>query len=50
VIPGWDHYSEGADTLRSAFAEARLDSRLVVLEPGERAVANRGQIFIEPGA
>jgi hypothetical protein len=50
VIPGWDHYSEGADTLRSAFAEARLDSRLVVLEPGERAVANRGQIFIVPGA
>jgi len=42
VVPvhfdGWGHYTEGADSLRAAFAEAGLSGRLVLLEPGEAAV------------
>ncbi|MHB1517858.1 MAG: MBL fold metallo-hydrolase [Acidimicrobiales bacterium] len=33
----WAHYSEGADRLQSAFADAKLSDRLVLLSPGERA-------------
>jgi L-ascorbate metabolism protein UlaG (beta-lactamase superfamily) len=40
VVPlhfrGWQHFSEGPDTLREAFAAAGLTDRLVLLEPGER--------------
>jgi L-ascorbate metabolism protein UlaG (beta-lactamase superfamily) len=39
VVPlhfeGWAHYTQGADSLRQAFANARLDSRLHVLAPGQ---------------
>jgi len=31
---GWAHFTKGADDLRVAFAEAGLDDRLVVPEPG----------------
>jgi L-ascorbate metabolism protein UlaG (beta-lactamase superfamily) len=52
VVPvhfaGWDHYTEGADTLRSAFAEARLDGQFFLLEPGERVVAHNGHTLIDP--
>ncbi|EOD65032.1 MBL fold metallo-hydrolase [Amycolatopsis vancoresmycina] len=41
VVPlhfrGWQHFSEGPDTLRSAFDAAGLADRLVLLEPGQRA-------------
>jgi L-ascorbate metabolism protein UlaG (beta-lactamase superfamily) len=33
---GWAHYTQGADTLRQAFEQARLSERLRLLEPGER--------------
>lgn len=40
VIPihfeGWEHFTEGADPLRSAFTRAGLLSRLRLLYPGER--------------
>lgn len=40
VIPAhfnsWSHYSEGADRLHMAFADAMLSDRLVLLSPGER--------------
>lgn len=40
VVPlhfrGWDHFSEGPDTLREAFEAAGLAERLTLLEPGER--------------
>lgn len=39
VIPvhtrGWEHFSEGPDRVRKAFAEAGLTDRLHLLEPGE---------------
>lgn len=39
VIPAhfnsWAHYSEGADQLRTAFTDAGLTDRLVLLSPGE---------------
>ncbi|MGW4523137.1 MBL fold metallo-hydrolase [Amycolatopsis sp. NPDC004378] len=41
VVPlhfrGWQHFSEGPDTLRKEFETAGLADRLVLLEPGERA-------------
>jgi L-ascorbate metabolism protein UlaG (beta-lactamase superfamily) len=41
VVPlhfnGWTHFTEGADDLRQAFADAGLADRLVLLEPGESA-------------
>lgn len=41
VVPlhfrGWQHFSEGPDTLRKEFETAGLTDRLVLLEPGERA-------------
>lgn len=40
VIPAhfnsWSHYHEGADRLRTAFAEAKLSDRLVLLTPGDQ--------------
>jgi L-ascorbate metabolism protein UlaG (beta-lactamase superfamily) len=40
VVPlhfeGWQHFTEGADTLTAAFAEAGLDERLYLLKPGEQ--------------
>ena len=40
VVPvhfnSWQHFTEGADDLRSAFARAGLDDRLILLSPGER--------------
>jgi L-ascorbate metabolism protein UlaG (beta-lactamase superfamily) len=39
VVPvhfeGWAHFSEGADTLRDAFASAGLSDRLKLAEPGQ---------------
>jgi L-ascorbate metabolism protein UlaG (beta-lactamase superfamily) len=41
VVPlhfrGWQHFTEGPDTLRQEFEAAGLTDRLVLLEPGERA-------------
>ena len=41
VVPlhfrGWQHFSEGPDTLRKEFETAGLTDRLVLLEPGQRA-------------
>ncbi|WP_410591752.1 MBL fold metallo-hydrolase [Amycolatopsis sp. lyj-23] len=41
VVPlhlrGWGHFSEGPETLRSAFEAAGLADRLVLLEPGQHA-------------
>lgn len=34
----WQHFSEGGDELRAAFADAGLTDRLVLLNPGESAV------------
>jgi len=34
---GWGHFSEGPDTLRTAFESAGLADRLTLLEPGEGA-------------
>ena len=47
VIPAhfnsWSHYSEGTDRLQTAFADAKLSDRLVLLSPGERVtVAHDG--------
>jgi len=40
VIPAhfnsWSHYREGADRPHTAFADAKLSDRLVLLSPGER--------------
>jgi L-ascorbate metabolism protein UlaG (beta-lactamase superfamily) len=41
VVPlhlrGWQHFTEGPGALRTEFAAAGLEDRLVLLEPGERA-------------
>ncbi|MGW5716857.1 MBL fold metallo-hydrolase [Amycolatopsis sp. NPDC003865] len=41
VVPlhfrGWQHFTEGPDTLRKEFEAAGLADRLVLLEPGQRA-------------
>ncbi|GLY43911.1 MBL fold metallo-hydrolase [Amycolatopsis sp. NBRC 101858] len=41
VVPlhfrGWQHFSEGPDTLRREFEASGLTDRLVLLEPGQRA-------------
>ncbi len=45
VIPAhfnsWSHYSEGADQLRTAFADAMLSDRLVLLTPGDQVTVGR---------
>lgn len=42
VVPthfnGWKHFTQGGEALREAFARVRLSDRLVLLEPGARAV------------
>ena len=42
VVPlhceGWSHFTEGPDDLRAAFDRSELADRLVLLEPGGRAV------------
>jgi hypothetical protein len=38
---GWDHYTEGAESLRAAFADERLGDRLEILERGQRVVWDR---------
>jgi L-ascorbate metabolism protein UlaG (beta-lactamase superfamily) len=35
----WQHFTEGGDVLRDAFARAGLDSRLILLQPGEAATS-----------
>jgi L-ascorbate metabolism protein UlaG (beta-lactamase superfamily) len=41
VVPvhteGWEHFTQGPDTVARAFADAGLADRLVLLAPGERA-------------
>lgn len=45
VIPvhyeGWNHYTEGAESLRNAFAGIGFQERLCLLEPGERVIVPR---------
>jgi hypothetical protein len=45
VIPAhfnsWAHYSEGPDRLRTAFTDAGLTDRLVLLSPGEHVTWGR---------
>lgn len=42
VVPAhfaqWQHFTQGADTLRTAFADAGLTDRLALLAPGEQVV------------
>lgn len=42
VVPvhcsGWGHFSEGVDAVARSFAEAGIAERLIVVEPGARAV------------
>jgi L-ascorbate metabolism protein UlaG (beta-lactamase superfamily) len=37
-VDSWTHFSEGADALRQAFADAGIADRLVLVEPGATAV------------
>ncbi|HVV13748.1 MBL fold metallo-hydrolase [Amycolatopsis sp.] len=41
-IRGWEHFTEGPDAIRKAFANAGLGERLHVLEPGESITIRRG--------
>lgn len=36
-VRGWAHFSEGPDDVRAAFADARLEDRLRIVDPGEIA-------------
>lgn len=52
VIPAhfnsWSHYSEGADRIRTAFADAKLSDRLVLLAPGEQVTVGHEALHRDP--